>query len=139
MDYPERFWLRVDKTDKCWLWTGPPRPDGYGQTWDGERVWLSHRYAWFLVNGPVPKGLELDHLCRVRACVNPAHLEPVTHRENILRGTAPAALHAKKTHCPKGHPYSPENTYRRKSGRQEGARVCRTCTLARMERYRRAS
>lgn len=119
---------RVHITDSgCWEWQRHRSQAGYG------RVGLAdfstdyvHIIAYTLVVGPVPDGLELDHLCRNRACCNPDHLEPVTHRENVQRGTAgeaARALSALQTHCVRGHEYTPENTRIRKSGRRQ----CRTC------------
>src|SRR5688500_4996363 len=80
------FWAKVDKTSTCWLWTGARHPLGYGHVRYGNRTSAAHRVAWELINGPIPEGLTLDHLCRVPACVRPDHLEPVTHRENVRRG-----------------------------------------------------
>lgn len=118
----ERFWGWVDYTESCWLWTGAKTPDGYGvASWDGRSA-RAHRVAYELKVGPIPAGLTIDHLCRVRHCVNPAHLEVVTGRENILRGTGPAALAVRKTHCPQGHPYDAANTHVYK-----GTRRCRIC------------
>lgn len=117
------FWDRVDKRDDgCWLWLGPLTPKGYGRTYHKGRVQFVHRIAWSLSGRELADGLELDHLCRVRHCVNPDHLEPVTHRENTLRGDTVTARNAAKTHCVKGHRYTPDNTrmYR-------GSRYCRTC------------
>lgn len=121
-----RFWNKVEKTtDGCWLWTASGVKGGYGRyTVGGERV-LAHRFAYELLVGPIPKGLTLDHLCRNRACVNPRHLEPVTHAENVKRGESGAWLRA-KTHCPKGHPYSGDNLAICKGGR-----VCRACSRER--------
>lgn len=84
----ERFWAKVTKQpgDGCWLWTGAGGPDSYGRFQVDDQLWLTHRWAWVETHGPVPEGLELDHLCRTPACVRPAHLEPVTHAENIQRG-----------------------------------------------------
>lgn len=105
----ERFWEKVQKgtspTD-CWLWLSGKQPSGYGNFLVNPETIGAHVYAYRLLKGPVPKGLELDHLCRNPSCVNPAHLEPVTHRENCLRGEGISARHARKTHCPKGHEYS---------------------------------
>jgi len=85
----------------CWLWTGWGTHDGYGRFAVTQKVKFSaHRFAYELYRGPIPLGRTLDHLCRVRRCVNPAHLEPVSLRENILRGEGLAALNASKTHCP---------------------------------------
>lgn len=97
--FSDRFWSKVDKSGTCWLWTASIRATGYGQFRVGKRTRDAHRVAWELTNGSVPDGLQLDHLCRNRACVRPDHLEPVTQRENILRGTAPTAVNAVKTHC----------------------------------------
>lgn len=125
----ERFWSKVDvrDDDDCWLWRAGTK-GGYGQFGIGSRTDGSkrsigaHRYAYELLVGAVPDGLELDHLCRVRYCVNPAHLEPVTHRENTLRGDTIVARHALTTHCPQGHPYDAQNTRL-----YQGRRYCRTC------------
>jgi hypothetical protein len=120
----ERFWPRVDKRpDGCWIWTGSTDGHGYGQfRADGTMV-KAYRWAYEDTHGPVPAGLELDHVCRVRRCVNPDHLEPVTHRENVLRGESITADQAKRTHCPKGHPYSGANLKIRPNGK----RRCVTC------------
>ena len=85
---------------------------------------MAHRFSYELHVGPIPTGLTLDHLCRNTLCVNPAHLEPVTMRENILRGYSPSANGARATHCPHGHPYNERNTGITKTN---GARFCRTC------------
>lgn len=120
-----RFWrhVEVDRDTGCWLWIGS-LDKGYGrfgENWKKPPVG-AHLFAWRTYVGPVPDGLELDHLCRVRNCVNPAHLEPVTTRENLLRGEGFSAKNAQKTHCPQGHEYTPENTYR-----WRGQRKCREC------------
>lgn len=82
----ERLWRRVQRTDTCWLWTGALMNGGYpGTIRDGERRVMAHRLAYELAHGPIPDGLELDHLCRVRRCVRPSHLEPVTPRINTVR------------------------------------------------------
>ena len=122
----ERVWNHVDRTDDCWLWTGGTWDFGYGKfnPSKGEVV-RAHRWLWELARGPTPKGLELDHLCRPPACVRPDHLEPVTHQENLRRGSGWAGTNARKTHCPKGHEYTEANTYRQAS--RGNGRVCRTC------------
>jgi len=82
-----RFWARVEVTKTCWLWTGSRSRDGYGKFEPATSVFYkAHRFAYETVVGPIPEGLTLDHLCRVRRCVNPDHLEPVTNQENLLRG-----------------------------------------------------
>ncbi len=118
----ERFWAKVNKTDGCWLWTGSLTNKGYGSfSYKGHTV-QSHRYAHELLVGLVPEGLEVDHLCRNRACMNPAHLEAVTHRVNLLRGNSFSARYARVTHCPQGHLYNEANTRL-----SHGRRLCRTC------------
>jgi hypothetical protein len=119
------FWSRVDKTETCWLWTGAKSVRGYGVA--GQRPSrLAHRVAYEYLVGQIPEGLDLDHLCRVLACVNPDHLEPVPHRINVLRGESPAAQNAVKTHCKRGHSLSGDNLYVFPSG----GRMCRTCYRA---------
>ena len=113
----------------CEIWTGPLNEHGYGAASYG----LAHRLAWQAANGPVPDGLELDHLCRVRSCVRPDHLEPVTHRENCRRGDAGKHFRD-KTHCPRGHPYSGDNLLLSK-----GARYCRACRKAQQQAARDAA
>ena len=105
----------------CWLWTGPTTKAGYGSLSQpfGKPHLLAHRMSYERFKGPIPEGRELDHLCRVRCCVNPQHLEAVTHKENCQRGIRGFLT----THCPLGHPYNKENTYFRK----RGGRVCRPC------------
>lgn len=108
----ERFWSKVEFTDTCWLWTANINQNGYGMFQYRTRCAMSvHRLAYRMLVGEIPVGLVIDHLCRVRNCVNPAHMETVTMRENTLRGETLPALNIRKTHCPQGHPYSAENTY----------------------------
>lgn len=117
----ERFWSKVDKTDTCWLWVSRMFWDGYGNFYaDSSRPSMrAHRFAYELLVGPIPEGLVIDHLCRVRSCVNPDHLEPVTNQENLRR--------AMSTHCPQGHEFTDENTWCDKRGHRQ----CRTCHRAR--------
>jgi hypothetical protein len=119
-----RFWDKVDAYGDCWLWTAYKTPEGYGQFWHERRNEGAHRYAYESLVGGIPDGYELDHLCRVPNCVNPDHLEPVTHRENLLRGpTTISNRLRRRTHCRYGHEYTPENTDIR-----PGYRRCRACT-----------
>ena len=114
----------------CWLWTGPTGTNGYGTWWvkgDIDNGRPAHRVIYETLTGaPVPKGLELDHLCRDRSCVNPAHVEPVTHKQNCLRGKGLMARNARKTHCPRGHLLSGSNV-RVYIGRRWTERICRAC------------
>lgn len=125
------FWAKVEKTDGCWLWTAAKNRAGYGKLRFDGKVGLAHRYAYELLVGPIPKGLTLDLLCRVRACVNRAPLEVVTSRENILRGASFSAIHARKTHCVHGHPFDEENTYHQPT--RPMWRECRACRLVRQK------
>lgn len=131
----DEFLARIDRQeDGCWLWRGCILSTGYGQAWiDGQRD-NAHRIAYELLVGPISEGLTIDHLCRVRHCVNPDHLEPVTMRENLLRGESPAAHHARKTHCAEGHPLAGENL----RVDRRGWRICVTCDRRRkLESYHR--
>ena len=106
----------------CWEWQLTLNR-GYGRMHVNGEAKQAHVWAWEQERGPVPAGLVLDHLCRNRRCVNPAHLEPVTHRENLLRGETHAAANARKTHCPRGHELSGKNL----NSRGDGARSCKEC------------
>lgn len=118
----------------CWLWVGRLSPKGYGEFSYLSRCTRAHRTAYLLFVGPIPDGLQLDHLCRVRHCVNPGHLEPVTCRENLLRSPETLATRQlARTSCPRGHGYTPENTRVRPDGRRE----CRTCARALRKRAAR--
>lgn len=129
----ERFWAKVKKTDSCWLWQGYIHPlTGYGTIQISGKPELVHAVSYKLVGKIIPEGMELDHLCRNRACVNPDHLEPVIHRDNVLRGINACAQNARATHCPQGHPYDLFNTYRIPSG----GRGCRTCRMEENRKYR---
>ena len=123
-DLPPRFWSKVDKSSDCWIWTAARYPSGYGVFVVKHGVLRpAHRIAYLLTHGAIPDGLELDHLCRNRLCVNPDHLEPVTHQVNCLRGESPSANHARRTSCVNGHPFDERNTHIR----PDGSRKCRAC------------
>ncbi len=126
--------IAFDPFSGCWLWLGSISEKGYGSIGvpvDGKiKMRYTHCVTYREFIGPVPDGLELDHLCRVRSCCNPHHCEPVTHQENCRRGLGgePAgALKRGRTHCPKGHEYTPENTYRCHGN----GRFCRQCSIER--------
>lgn len=135
---PARFRSKVVVDENgCWLWCAYVQPNGYGQygvgVYPNGGMVAAHRHSYLLLVGPIPDGLQLDHLCRVTRCVNPAHLEPVTARENTLRSDGLCAINARKTHCIHGHPLSGDNllvaAYRRE-------RICRLCATERSRRSR---
>lgn len=128
----DRVMTRVSKeSNGCWLWTGPLLR-GYGRIFVRRDIGRRqvHRIVWEHLRGEIAPGLQLDHLCRHRHCVNPEHLEPVTPRENTLRSEAFTAKNAQKTSCSRGHPFTPENTYRWRQGR-----CCRICLRATQRRW----
>ena len=130
----DRFWNKVEKYDDgCWVWTAATNERGYGVVKIDGKVRKAHRISYEMRHGQIPKGLQIDHLCRNRSCVRPDHLEAVTQQENIRRGEAGALnnYNARKTHCPKGHAYTGENVQRNGSGRR-----CRTCRVEINRRYR---
>lgn len=127
----ERLWSKIDVggPDECWPWTGHLDHEGYGRIRVGDKRRRVHRLV-YQSGATIPEGNVPDHTCRNRACCNPAHIEPVTNAENVLRGVGPTAINATKTHCPQGHPYNTENTYFTK----KGYRMCRTCNAEREAR-----
>ena len=105
----------------CWVWLKCKDRDGYGKIKFNGKMQYTHRLSYETYVGPIPEGLQLDHLCRVRHCINPDHLEPVTNAENSRRGNT-GKHQATKTHCPQGHEYTEKNIYRWKN-----QRCCRAC------------
>jgi hypothetical protein len=140
----ERLYSRLvpDPETGCLLWTGHIAENGYGKTSIGSRTdgtrrtQYVHIIAWELDNGPVPPGLTLDHVkargCRYRHCANVTHLEPVTMRENLMRGNTPSAVNAAKTHCDSGHEFTEANTRVDRTG----WRACRACAAVRAREAR---
>jgi len=125
-----QFWLKVEKTNNCWLWTGRQKGgqngDRYGRFSYKPLDIYAHRFSYELFKGEIPTNLEIDHLCRVRLCVNPDHLELVSRKVNVLRGKSFSAINSRKTHCSKGHKFTPENTYQ-----YSYQRKCKTCVKGR--------
>lgn len=120
----DRFLAKVERTPSCWIWRAAATPKGYGSFWVNGRLQYAHRFAYEAFVGPILDGLQIDHLCRNPRCVNPAHLEPVTPRTNTLRSPiAPTALNARKTHCKRGHEFTPQNI--EWQGRKRSCRTCR--------------
>lgn len=125
MQQLDRMYSIVDTG--CWEWLGARDQKGYGGVSVGRKRLKAHRYIYEMLKGFIPKGLELDHTCRNRACVNPEHLEPVTHKENMIRAI-PFRI---KTHCKHGHEFTEENTYT-----HYGRRQCRICNANRTRKHR---
>lgn len=139
---PKTIWdraaekIRVDKDG--WWWEGTIGGDGYGKLLIGSRAtkrstFQAHRVVWTLLRGPIPEGLDLDHLCRQRNCVWPEHLEPVSRKENLRRGEGFPGVRARQTHCINGHAFDEANTYIAPNG----TRKCRKCSNERRKNYPR--
>jgi hypothetical protein len=139
-----RFWAKVNKDGPvptnqpdlgpCWLWTATLNTSGYGHIWTGDRYVLAHRWAYISLRGPISADVEIDHLCQVKRCVNPGHMELVSHGENLRRSAVcewTAAKRRARTHCIHGHAYDEANTYW-----YHNARICRTCHIAGQRAYR---
>ncbi len=135
---PDRFWSKCipEPNTGCWLWIGAHHARGYGHmAWSDRKNRRAHQIAWETVNGPVPAGLELDHVvCDNPGCCNPAHLRAVTHQQNVTRARTGWRQQAEKTHCKHGHEFTPENT-RIVPGRYP-ERACRKCRCDITRRYR---
>lgn len=134
---PERILNKFDVVEStgCWAWNASMYPNGYGQVWNGHRTEQAHRVVYRLLCSEIASGLEVDHICRNRACVNPAHLRLVSHRENMRCSDAVMGLNARKTHCKRGHLLAGDNL----KLQANGSRNCKTCLrlLARNSRIRR--
>lgn len=133
---PQCFWDKVspEPNSGCWLWTAAMHRNGYGKIGYLGRTRTTHRLAYEELIGPIPDKLQLDHLCRVRCCVNPNHMEPVTAQTNILRGNCPkivAQRNLSKTHCVRGHEFTAANTRRYGTSRN-----CRLCACIHTKKYR---
>lgn len=131
-----RFWAKVEKTPTCWLWMGRVGSRGYGTMFWGVRGdrggRCAHRIALLISGTEIPAGMVVDHVCRNKLCVSPAHLRVVTQRINSIENSiSPAAINHRKTRCARGHEYSPDNTYIR----PDGARSCRTCLRENHRRF----
>jgi hypothetical protein len=130
---PKRFLVKIRLEDgplptQCWIWTASTKKDGYGWFSVKHKYIAPYKFAYQIIRGEVPIGLEFDHLCKKRACVNPFHVEPVSHQENIDRGKGPPQR--QKTYCSKGHPFDSINTYFYMSGKYK----MRGCLICRRER-----
>ncbi len=117
----------VNPETACWVWTGLMRNKLYGGLNFKKSRKLAHRVSYETFVGPIPKGLVIDHLCRETRCVNPHHLQPVSNKENILRGSGHCSVNSKKTHCKRGHEFTPENTRLYKQYRDNNRRECIEC------------
>lgn len=119
-----QFWDRLVPSGDCWIYVGAMARGGYGRVKVGGSEYRAHRYAWLTLRGEIPDGLDLDHLCRNRACVNPDHLDPVPSAVNKSRGLMGSGncTTAVQTHCKRDHEFTPDNTYM-----WRGRRKCRAC------------
>lgn len=142
---PHARWSALVRwTPKCWLWIGKTASDGYGrfsitQAGNQRLETVAHRFGYQIHRGPIPEGLVLDHLCRVRNCVNPWHLEPVTIGENVMRGETLPASYRGRTHCKNGHAYTPTNTRIIQQRNGNPTRQCRACDREKTRTQRKAA
>ena len=130
----ERFiaFVQADPDTYCWNWTGKQNSKFYGYFWYNQTTAQAYRFSYETFRGPIPEGLEIDHLCRNTSCVNPDHLEVVTRRENLLRGSSPVGINVRKLHCVHGHPFNEKNT---RVDPKSGSRYCKTCCRKNAVRY----
>jgi hypothetical protein len=131
----ERFWSRVDFTESCWVFTGFRDKGGYGRFTIGKKTHFAHRWAYEYLIGDIPSGLQIDHLCRNRGCVNVFHMEPVTSRENTRRGNAISVRMAAKTHCVRGHSLTDPGNLT-PYGKRHGWRLCMACPRIYVQEHR---
>ncbi len=124
---PYRISSKIEQVTEsgCWIWIAYTHKQGYGRVSINNKVYNAHRVVYETLRGPIGYQLELDHLCRVRCCVNPDHLEAVTHKENVLRGNGIMASYIRRTHCKRGHPLQDSNKYFMKNGYWR----CRACRV----------
>lgn len=140
--YIDLFWEKVDKSGECWLWTAGKTTDGYG-AWrypvNGKQKFLrAHRFAWLLKNGALEVGKELNHLCRIKLCIRPEHLEEITHKEHMWRTEGSFADRwGNREACEQGHPYTEDNLVAWAIKR--GWRKCKTCAKAKYDDWRKAN
>lgn len=130
----KRFFCKIEKKDNCWIWTATKTSHGYGQFGLNYKIVLAHRVCYEMFKGIIPDDMELDHICRNTSCVNPDHLEAVSHQENCIRGNCGKNnQNAKKMYCVNNHPLIQENLVKRKDGRRE----CLICHRTQWKSWKR--
>ena len=127
----EVFWSHAIPAPGCWGWDGKPRADGYAVFFADKKAYYAHRFSWMFHRGSIDQGLQVDHLCRNRSCTNPKHLRLATIKQNVLAGIGRSAENTRKTHCPKGHPYTGDNLFYG----SKGDRRCRECNRQQCAEY----
>lgn len=134
----DSFWSKVKKTKTCWLWTSYVGKNGYGSYGKNNRSITPHRFVFTLIGKEIPKGMCVDHKCRVRHCVRPSHLRIVTRAVNCMENSiSPVALNKKKTKCKNGHKFTTKNTYIKINNKTKNiGRLCRKCTLTKNKVWR---
>ena len=135
----DRLWAKINRSgpEECWEWTGARISTGYGRIRINGRTASAHRTVYELFVKPIPDGLTIDHLCRNRACMNPRHMEPVSHKVNTLRGNTVGAVNQQKMTCPKGHTYDRESfNGRYRDGTRKRRRYCSICIKETQKHWR---